>query len=877
MHSYSVIVCHDKFLSSTVVVVLGVTAACVLWLGVLSGVTVICSFICGGIWMRLLKNGHVEVPDLFVTRKRTEKKGPRRRFFNGVDGTADEYAIFPWKDLKVPKEVDQALESFFNGILREYVHAWFRGVSSDQAFVHELRLVLRHLLAALCRRASEVDLVRFITGPVAQAALSHLDAILRSRVVMTDAADQARLVLSSMGSQVHVAVGSREAEHQYLRLLSESLVSRLLPARYVKCKSACTLLRELLGNTVLLKAMDVIADPDIVNHLLLLFLDKTPMAILPLDCQRVEFLEHFAKTPPSPVHGIHHSRDLQTVLADPATQFPFLEFLRDQGARHLYDFYSALDDFHLRILNPDLSLEDRLELHDQASEIYAEYMGEDAPRRVPLAAGTAEKICAILERGPEEIVELQKSPLLYAASDSVYSLLEEVFCPLFSESDKYFEVICKARTIGEVPKGKDRASGKNWTVAKLGHKLKDALWVTADDGLEEDMPQEAVPQEVIQCAEEPQIPDLPIIANDSRLKDLSAWRVSIPRTEARVDTQHRHYVAFVVEVQRIDVGNGDGPEDLHWAVARRHHEFYVLEAKLQEFHGELAVTPLPPRRSPARQQLQACRAGLEKYLQDLLTLPPLRSSELLYSFLRLDVEFTASFLPDIRLGKMFRTVPMRLLKEKGQHLEPFLQSFLASTQQAPPRPRPDLLEAPRRHVRPQRTSVLQKSRQGPPRSSIQLCVQSQTMEFVYDYAVHLADVLFHAAPWSLRLLRALIPLLRCSVQGITERYLEGKLKQALAPGRLTLIINLLSEVVLGEDEPPRTQTQKCARATETRLEMEKFLPDILVRIIGPRCHALAVETVFQAIQQPLLNKQISYVLLDLLIEEMFPEMKGWAA
>lgn len=874
MHSYSVIVCHDKLLSSAVVVVLGVAAACVLWLGVLSGVTVICSFVCGCVWMRLLKHGHVEVPDLFVTNKRAEKKGTRRRFCDLTGDAADEYALFPWKDLKVPKEVDQALESFLNGILREYVHIWFRGVSGDQAFVHELRLVLRHLLAALCRRASDVDLVRFITGPVAQAALTHLDAILRSRVVLTDAADQGRLVLSSMGSQVHIAVGSREAEHQYLRLLSESLVVRLLPARYLKCKSACTLLRELLGNTVLLKAMDVIADPDIVNHLLLLFLDKAPMTILPLDCQRVEFLEHFVKTPPSPSHGVHQPRDLQSVLGDPATQFSFLEFLRDQGASHLYDFYSALDHFHMRILNPELSPDDRLELHDQANEIYGEYMAEDAPRRVPLPPGTAEKIYAILEHGPDEIVELQRSPLLYAASDWVYSLLEEVFCPLFFDSDKYFELVCKARAIAQVQKGQDRGqdAGKSWSVAKLGHKLKDAFWVTADDGLEEDAPQEA-----IQCAEEPQVPEVPLITNDSRLKDLSAWRVSIPRTETRVDMQHRHYVAFVVEVQRIDVGNGDSPEDLHWSVVRRHHEFYVLEAKLLEFHGELAVTPLPPRRSPARQQLQTCRIVLEKYLQDLLTLPPLRSSELLYSFLRLDVEFTASFLPDIRLGKMFRTVPMRLLKEKGQHLEPFLQTFLASTQQAPPRPRPDLLEAPKRHVRPQRAPLQQKNRQGPPRSSSQLCAQSNTMEFVYDYGIHLADVLFHAAPWLLRLLRALVPLLRCSVQGVTERYLEGKLKQALAPGRLALIINLLSEAVLGEDEPPRTQAQKCARATETHDEMKRFLPDILVRMIGPRCHALAVETVFQAVQQPLLNKQISYVLLDLLVEEMFPEMKGWAA
>lgn len=81
MHSYSVIVCHDKLLSSAVVVVLGIAAACVLWLGVLSGVTVICSFICGGIWMRLLKHGHIEVPDLCLRQQHSEKKASEASFW----------------------------------------------------------------------------------------------------------------------------------------------------------------------------------------------------------------------------------------------------------------------------------------------------------------------------------------------------------------------------------------------------------------------------------------------------------------------------------------------------------------------------------------------------------------------------------------------------------------------------------------------------------------------------------------------------------------------------------------------------------------------------------------------------------------------------
>lgn len=815
--------------------------------------------------MRLLKHGRVEVPDLWGHRSRRKASSCRRSTHN------EEYALFPWRNLKIPQEVDRALEALLDGVLREYVHVWYGQLSKDGVFVHELRVVLRHLLAALYRRVAAVDLVRFITGPVTRASLSHLDCYLRSRSVVSDVGDQGRFLLGCLGSQMHVAVGSREAELQYLRLLTEALLARLLPARYLKCKSACTLLRELIGGTLLLKTMDLIAEPDIVNHLLLLFLDKTPMAYLPLDSSPpVEFLEHFdaATAPPGlPLRDLRH-RDLQSLLLDDDLRGTFVQFLREEGVGHLLDFYHALGDFHMLILNPDLGPNDRLALHEQATAIFYEFMCEEAPHKVPLIPGTSDEVRAVLERGPEGIVELQTSRQLYRAHDDVYSILDEVFVPLFFESDKYFEVVCKTRAVGRTRKGQGRSTGKLSTKTKL-KKLRDVLWAPTDDGQDE-----LGPTEVGEPAEEPvEEPVHRLQPPDARLRDLSAWRVSIPNVEMRVDMQHRHYPAFIVEVQRIDVGDGDSPEDLHWTVARRYREFYVLEAKLLEFHGELPVAPLPSRCSPARQQLPQCRIALEKYLRELLTVPPLRSSELLYSFLRLDAEeFTASFLPDIRLGKMIRTVPMRLLKEKGQHLDPFLQTFLASTQQAPARPRPDYPEVPKRQAGLYKTTPQQnRIRQGPP---VSVMLRSQmTVGSLYDLAVYLAEALFCVAPWLLRLLRALAPLLRRSVQGVTERYLSGKLEQALAPGRVVLLIELLGEAVLGDNASERTPEQKSARAVRTHEEMGRFFPDLLVRLIGTRRHAVAVDTLFQGLQQRLFNKQLSYVLLDLVVEEVFPEMR----
>ena len=84
-------------------------------------------------------------------------------------------------------------------------------------------------------------------------------------------------------------------------------------------------------------------------------------------------------------------------------------------------------------------------------------------------------------------------------------------------------------------------------------------------------------------------------------RDLSAWRVSIPQVEgAGAQT------LYTVAVHSVS-------EDRSWQVMRRDQDFYVLRARLSEFHGdkELNDSPLPTRKNP-HQSLTANR-----YLNDI--------------------------------------------------------------------------------------------------------------------------------------------------------------------------------------------------------------------------------------------------------------------
>lgn len=70
--------------------------------------------------------------------------------------------------------------------------------------------------------------------------------------------------------------------------------------------------------------------------------------------------------------------------------------------------------------------------------------------------------------------------------------------------------------------------------------------------------------------------------------------------------------------------------------------------------------------------------GYQEYLQKLLAKPALRGSDLLYSFLADPGDFVAE---DSVFGRLLRRgVPLSLRKERGQNLEPFISSFVASTE-----------------------------------------------------------------------------------------------------------------------------------------------------------------------------------------------------
>lgn len=77
------------------------------------------------------------------------------------------------------------------------------------------------------------------------------------------------------------------------------------------------------------------------------------------------------------------------------------------------------------------------------------------------------------------------------------------------------------------------------------------------------------------------------------------------------------------------------------------------------------------------------RHNYESFLKSLLQKPSLRGSDLLYTFLTTEQDFTLVVTTAVTavgdLGNIYQSVANKLRKEKGQNLDSFITTFLTST------------------------------------------------------------------------------------------------------------------------------------------------------------------------------------------------------
>ncbi|XP_053384502.1 sorting nexin-14-like [Mercenaria mercenaria] len=844
-----------------------------------------------------------EVDDEFTLMKTVctvcgQRKCPRHRPELNI------LAFQPWTSLEIRQSVDVAFEEFLNIVLNEFVYTWYKDVSTDEEFVDELRTSIRFLFSVLLRRAKKVNVPKMITERLIKAGLQHLHAYMQARATAGDNVDLQEATLQFLGPNLHYAMQSRKAEQEYIRRLVEQMFPYVLRPQALQSKATCALLREILAASVIMPAMDAVANPDMVNNIILVFLDDTPPPPPPeTPSPMVSFLANFnnqtrgSLSDPEQTTKVSKST-LRLVLCDvmdpekPEMLYPFMQFLKSEAAVNVLQFALACEDFNKKILDPDLSTQDLSKLHEDLKELHRNYFSPKSPDRINFEENIVSEVQEIIDGTHFDVLKLRTSTPMFRAYEHVYNLLNKTFLPLFHQSEEYYTMICGERLASQVHNRyvAKQPNKKNSGIASFGSKIKevfkpaDTRSISSLDLLDIENTDDADTVTVASASsleDEAQFEDLEHTIEQFTPHDLSTWRVTIPRLGARSDPENpkKQFFVFIVEIRRVEYEN-EGRSS--WTVARKYTEFYTLEQKLKEFHGsELDDCVLPPKKimgTKNQEFIEGKRELFESYLEKLLTKPVLKGSQLLFNFFTAETAF--DFGLDINIGRVLKSGARKLVKEKGQHLESFLVGFEKSTE--PPKPRPGKQER-----RDSDASLLSTS-------SLKLCqtmyennangidrrdhvdgdlfVEMSDVEGIYDSLIYIARFVYHVTDWCHHLLYTARMFVKSTLEAYLDWYTDYKVHMVTQEHRLVSLIHLLRDVLFFDNDPPRTDDDKRKRYEEAVSGCLDFLPKPAVWAIGEKEHREGTLMILHALQQPKLNKQLSYVFLDIFITELFPEL-----
>ncbi|KAL0279492.1 UNVERIFIED_CONTAM: hypothetical protein PYX00_001035 [Menopon gallinae] len=416
------------------------------------------------------------------------------------------------------------------------------------------------------------------------------------------------------------------------------------------------------------------------------------------------------------------------------------------------------------------------------------------------------------------------------------------------------------------------------TVAKLSNKFQKFLQFQAVDG-KAYLPESPFDIADAECAEELQLG----LQCDNMYRDMSTWRVTIPSVSTKQDQNTKPYPVFTIHV--IDIGCKDQGEDsvkVKWNVERRYNDFYILQGKLTEFHGDFGEGfQLPSKTgifSPRGNEfLESRRQLFEEYLQKLLQLPNLRGSDLLFSFLNSSAEFTSCLAAPDGIGKMIRksVEPIKLRKERGQHLDNFLNTFLMSIDSSKKGSKYEWQDVSYERPRNKRcitNSIFRNNFDEFLRETDQSAdVQSETVTLSgsWDCIFFTASTLMGASFRVLQMIATVKFLLGQSSDMIFKKYINQKLRTVLVPARVSHLVRLLQGALFNSTYHPGRRSESLRDRIVQQLR--QMTQSMVLKFFLPQCSD-GLEKVVDVLQHPILNKHLCYCLLDEIVRVLFPEM-----
>ncbi|KAJ7492333.1 PhoX domain-containing protein [Mycena latifolia] len=381
----------------------------------------------------------------------------------------------------------------------------------------------------------------------------------------------------------------------------------------------------------------------------------------------------------------------------------------------------------------------------------------------------------------------------------------------------------------------------------------------------------------------------------------SANRLFSDRTKVAIvsstvgDEDGKSVVRYLVEIQQLAP---DGSFASGWVVARRYNEFLTMHTKLRDRYALVRNLDFPGKRlvtALSGSFVDTRKVALEKYLQNLISIPIVCDSDELRGFLSRESPFVASEThgaaakgPATFSGTdLVRTV-YRSVTESIDDMF-FGPSMLDVMIQRLTRQAAEFAGIVGSGINDVDLVAQAWNPTGKTSSEAALMELSGDLKplegetSTSTFSAPICDLLLAVFElnktnnWLRR--QAVVIILQQVLGGTIERKIRENVKALLEESRIMVFVNLFRNGLWpgGKLKPPsvpRTADEKLRTRDEANRKLSSLVPDLAANMIGRSNARRGARRIFAVLQNRRLNQHIAYTIVDEVFSALFPESNG---
>uniref|UniRef100_A0A8C9SJB7 Sorting nexin 25 n=1 Tax=Scleropages formosus TaxID=113540 RepID=A0A8C9SJB7_SCLFO len=837
---------------------------------------------------------------------RAARFDPRRRtaahlsaLLNSIIGHFSVPAVesVPARRVVVSHNVDRALKEVFDYSYRDYVLSWYLPLSRDEGRLHDLLLGdFWEMVRQLKGRVAEVDLVKLVCSDAVRAVHAHFCYL---------KAANSRQEELPQPFPLHPCLRSPEDELRFLRSCARLLLLCLMPVHQARAHGLRAILAEVLATKVLKPLVEVLSDPDYINRMLLAQLEHREQqtehhrkaytyapsyeefiklisgkickgkeaAAMKADLLRARNMERYinqltvakrhCEKRIQQLGGPNYEQEdgvvdegygtqcqkiiqFEEIMSNPTLREHFRTYMERVDKRALLSFWEQVEM---------LKTASKSEVPQLVGEIYQKYFVES--REIPVEKTLYKEVQQTLvgNRGIDVFLKIQSD---------VYKTMKERYYPSFlvcdlcerltqwqeqcSDSQSSCENQDETVSLGEEVLEEDNHGIREHTnyatsrLQQLSDKLeykRQALGSIQNSPKPDKKILSRLKEEIGAMEKEQGELQQHISRTDWWCENLGRWKAVIDNGEA-MEENGEQVPCYCVKVSLLDA---DEVEGSCWSVSRKLSDFQMLHRKLVEGHPSLKKVQLPalsklPFKSIDQKFLEKSKNQLNAFLEKTMTDECLCQSEALYGFL--------SPFPEI-------CKETAIQKKSSFSLSSFLEKLPGD--------------------------LFSHQEEADDDSDVSDCGDEVDgrRDGVAEPCFMLIGEVFELRGMFKWVRKTLIALVQVTFGRTINKQIQDTVNWMFSEQMLIYYINVFRDAFwpdgkLAVPAEARSDSERRETKEQAQQKLLENIPDTLLSLVGQQNARHGIIKIFNALQESNANRHLLYVLLEMVLRELCPEL-----